>query len=183
MTGPAIFFDRDGVLNDIVWREGKPASPRNRDELVLADNAEGLLDGLKSQGFSLFVVTNQPDVSRGKMSPEALDEIHNRLRVELPLDDIAVCTHDNHDECLCRKPKPGLVLGLAERFGVDLSTAWLIGDQDRDVACAHAAGVKSILLARPYNSAAGANYVVSTLSEAVSVITTQTRPSSGVQSL
>jgi len=169
---PAVFLDRDGVLNRIVERGGKPASPRTPDELVIEDEAPATLARLRDLGFALFVVTNQPDVARGLMSGEALDAIHARLGEALPVDDIAACRHDNADECACRKPRPGLVTGLAERHGIDLSASWLVGDQDRDITCGKAAGVRTIFLSRPYNSGSGsdADHVVESLSQTIAVI-------------
>jgi D-glycero-D-manno-heptose 1,7-bisphosphate phosphatase len=171
MTGrPAIFFDRDGVLNAVVWRDGVAASPRASDELVIEAEAPTAAQALADAGYALFVVTNQPDIARGKMADAALADIHSRLRAALPqLSDVGVCPHDNADSCGCRKPRPGLVTRLAEQHGVDLARSWLIGDQGRDLACASAAGCRSILLARPYNADARgqADYVVETLSQAV----------------
>jgi D-glycero-D-manno-heptose 1,7-bisphosphate phosphatase len=171
MSGdPAIFLDRDGVLNAVVWREGVPASPHAPEELAVEPDAPAALARLKALGYRLFAVTNQPDVRRGKMSAEALEAIHARLAAALPLDEIAACIHDNADDCACRKPRPGLILDLAARWGIDLSRSWMIGDQDRDTLAARAAGCRSILLARPYNSAAGADRVVQTLAEAAQAI-------------
>ncbi len=65
---PAIFLDRDGVLNDVVWRDGKPASPRTVDELRIAEGAAQTVQALRTAGYLTFVVTNQPDVRRGKMT-------------------------------------------------------------------------------------------------------------------
>jgi D-glycero-D-manno-heptose 1,7-bisphosphate phosphatase len=166
----AVFLDRDGVLNRVVWREGKAASPRDVDELVIEPDAADALNRLKAQGFRLFAVTNQPDVRRGKMSAEALARIHARLALALPLDGISACLHDNDDGCACRKPKPGLILDLAARHDIDLAASWMVGDQDRDIASAQAAGCRSILLARAYNSAAGADHVVERLSDAAAII-------------
>jgi D-glycero-D-manno-heptose 1,7-bisphosphate phosphatase len=170
MTEPAIFLDRDGVLNQVVWRDGRPASPRDVDELALEAGAHEALARLKALGLRLFAVTNQPDVRRGKMTADALARIHDSLQRRLPLDEITACLHDNDDACACRKPKPGLILDLAARHGVDLARSWVIGDQDRDIACAHAAGCRAVLLARPYNCAGGAEHVVETLSQAVEII-------------
>ncbi len=165
---PAVFLDRDGVLNRVVWRDGKAASPRAVDELEIEADASAALAMLKDAGYLLLVVTNQPDVRRGLMAIETLDAIHGRLAQALPLDDIAACMHDNADACACRKPKPGLVLGLAERHGVDLSRSWLVGDQDRDIQCGQAAGCHTVLLDRPYNSGpdAGSERLVATLLQA-----------------
>jgi D-glycero-D-manno-heptose 1,7-bisphosphate phosphatase len=73
------------------------------------------------------------------------------LRAQVPLDDILVCPHDGADRCPCRKPKPGLLLTAARRHGIDLSRSWLIGDRWVDVAAGRAAGVRTVLLERPYS--------------------------------
>ena len=166
----AIFLDRDGVLNRIVERDGKAASPRSVDELVLDPEAPTALAALKDAGFRLFVVTNQPDVARGLMSAEALDGIHAAVAAALPVEEIACCRHDNADNCECRKPKPGLLTDLAQRHGLDLERSWMVGDQDRDIACGTAAGCHTMLLARPYNSQGGATRVAVSLSQAVEAI-------------
>ena len=166
----AVFLDRDGVLNKIVWRDGKAASPRSVEELVIEPEAPAALAALSAAGFKLFVVTNQPDVRRGLMAKSVLDDIHRTLRDTLHVDDVAVCEHDNADACACRKPRPGMLLDLARRHDLDLSASIMVGDQDRDIACGHAAGCATVLLARPYNAGAGADHVVETLFQAVSVI-------------
>ena len=130
---PAIFLDRDGVLNDVVWRDGKPASPRSADELHVADGAAQAVADFRAAGYLAFVVTNQPDVRRGKMSAEALDAIHAALIQRVPVDEVRACLHDNADQCDCRKPKAGMLLDLAARWDVDLTRSWMVGDMDRDI--------------------------------------------------
>ncbi|OXE37655.1 MAG: D,D-heptose 1,7-bisphosphate phosphatase [Phenylobacterium zucineum] len=168
----AVFLDRDGVVNAITKRNGVPASPRTPDELRIESDAPGTVRFLKRAGFKVFVVTNQPDVRRGLMSGASLDAIHAKLATAVPVDDIADCRHDNADNCHCRKPKPGLLLDLALVHGVDLSQSWMIGDQDRDITCGQAAGCRTILLKRPYNSGAGtgADQVLESLSQVIPVI-------------
>jgi D-glycero-D-manno-heptose 1,7-bisphosphate phosphatase len=177
---PAIFLDRDGVLNEIVTRDGKPASPRTPDELVIAADAPAALSAFRDMGFALFVVTNQPDVRRGLMTDAALDAIHTKLTATLTVDEVAACRHDNADACACRKPRPGLLLDLAARHGIDLSRSWMIGDQDRDIACGQAAGCATVLLDRPYNSGAraGATCTLESLSQAIPVIAKTCAPAS-----
>jgi D-glycero-D-manno-heptose 1,7-bisphosphate phosphatase len=173
MSGvPAIFLDRDGVLNRIVERDGVTASPRIPSELVIEDEAPGALAALKAAGYRLYAVTNQPDIARGLMARSDLDAIHEAVLRALPLDEISACTHDNADNCDCRKPKPGLILSLAARHGVDLSRSWMIGDQDRDIVSGKNAGVSTALLSRQYNSGeqSNADIVAPTLSQAVQAI-------------
>lgn len=170
MSVPAVFLDRDGVLNEIVRRGEVIASPRSVDELKIEADAPDALNRLKKAGFELFVVTNQPDVSRGLMSRETLDAIHAKVARALPVTEISACTHDNADGCACRKPKPGLLLDLAERYDVDLSRSWMVGDQDRDITCGIAAGCRTVLMAKPYNSNAGSDVLASSLSQAADAI-------------
>lgn len=163
MSRPAVFFDRDGVLNSVVWRDGKPASPRTLDELVIEDAAAETIAQAHAAGYRVFVVTNQPDVRRGLMTDAALDAIHDKIASTLPIDEIVACRHDNADACDCRKPLPGMLLSLARRWDIDLHGSWMVGDQDRDVACGRAAGVQTVLLKRPYNTGDGADHVVADL--------------------
>ena len=174
---PAIFLDRDGVLNDVVWRDGRPASPRSAAELRIADGAAEAVEAFRAAGYLTFVVTNQPDVRRGRMTAEALDDVHAALDEVLAVDEIRACLHDDADACDCRKPKAGMVLDLAARWGVDLSASWMVGDMDRDIQSGRAAGVRTVLLARPYNSGAGADVVVPDLRQAAAWIL-QTLPAS-----
>ena len=166
----AVFLDRDGVLNAIVMRDGKTSSPRLESELELEPSAPRALAALKAAGYRLFVVTNQPDIARGLMTDATLNAIHRRIMDALPVEEIAACRHDNADNCACRKPKPGLLLDLAARHGLDLSNSWMIGDQDRDIQCGKSAGVRTILMDRPYNARAGADYLATDLDHAVDAI-------------
>lgn len=173
MSGrPAIFLDRDGVLNDVVWRDGKPASPRTVDELRIADGAAEAVRALRAAGYLTFVVTNQPDVRRGKMTAEALDAIHAALIQTVPVNEVRACLHDNDDRCDCRKPKAGMLLDLAARWDIDLSASWMVGDMDRDVQCGQTAGAHTVLLGRDYNSGSGssADVVVPDLRQAAAWI-------------
>ncbi len=180
MSGaPAIFLDRDGVLNAVVWRDGKPASPRDLNELVIEAEAPAALRRLIAGGYRLFAVTNQPDVPRGKMTRAALERIHGALAAALPLEEIAACLHDNADGCACRKPRPGLILDLAARHGLDLSRSWMVGDQDRDIESAHAAGCRAVLLERPYNTAPTADRRAATLMQAADNILAQAHDTEG----
>ncbi|MBP7705138.1 MAG: HAD-IIIA family hydrolase [Caulobacter sp.] len=170
MSRPAIFFDRDGVLNNVVWRDCKPASPRSPGELDIVPAAARAISCLRRSGYAIFVVTNQPDVRRGLMTADTLTAIHARLVESLAVDDIAACQHDDRDACGCRKPKAGMLLDLAARWDIDLAASWMVGDQDRDVLCGKAAGCRTVLLDRPYNSGEGADVIADDLIEAARAI-------------
>ena len=117
---------------------------------ILPGVAEAL-ERLKRAGFTLIVVTNQPDVARGLTSREAVERMHARLRSQLPLDDVRVCYHDDQDECGCRKPKPGLLMDAARDFDILLSASYMVGDRWRDVEAGRRAGCRPVLIDHGYD--------------------------------
>jgi len=147
----AIFLDRDGVLNRVRMRNGKPHPPAGESELEVTANARGLLQRLKEQSYKLLVVTNQPDVSRGITTRDAVDGINRKLAKELPVDEILVCYHSDSDNCDCRKPKAGLLLEGARRHQIDLAASFMVGDRWRDVEAGQNAGCQTILIDGEYD--------------------------------
>ena len=146
MTRPAVFLDRDGVINRTFIRDGTPCPPVSLRELEILPHVPEALSALKAQGYSLIVVTNQPDVARGTASHELVDSIHERLKGELDLDAIFTCFHDDADECDCRKPKPGLLLRAAHDLGIDLTSSFMVGDRWRDVEAGRRAGCRTLFV-------------------------------------
>jgi D-glycero-D-manno-heptose 1,7-bisphosphate phosphatase len=142
----AVFLDRDGTLNEAVVRNGLPYPPANAAELRLAPGAEEALRELKAQGFLLLVVTNQPDVAKGITTQAAVEEINRKLASELPVDEVFVCYHQHGDGCDCRKPKPGMILQGARKYGVDLTESFMVGDRWRDVEAGQNAGCRTIFI-------------------------------------
>ncbi len=143
---PAVFLDRDGVLNRAVERDGKPYAPSRPEDLHLIDGVVEACARLRDAGYVLVVVTNQPEVARGTLDPVDLERMHDSLVATLGLDRVEVCPHDDADDCDCRKPRPGMVLRAAEELGIDLGHSVLVGDRWRDVACAHAAGIPAVFV-------------------------------------
>jgi D-glycero-D-manno-heptose 1,7-bisphosphate phosphatase len=146
----AVFLDRDGVINQAIVREGKPYPPASLDELIIVPEAPASLQSLKQAGFLLIVVTNQPDISRGKQALAAVEAIHQVLREALPLDDVFLCPHDDSDRCECRKPLPGLLLRSAEKHRIDLSRSFMVGDRWRDIEAGARAGCASVWIDAGY---------------------------------
>ena len=142
----AVFLDRDGVINRAVVRDGKPYPPDSLEDMEILPGTHEALEKLKALGFLLLVVTNQPDVSRGTQTVEEVNRIHQWMQSSMPIDEFLVCFHDNRENCLCRKPKPGLLLDGANKYAVDLADSFLIGDRWRDVDAGHEAGCKTILI-------------------------------------
>jgi D-glycero-D-manno-heptose 1,7-bisphosphate phosphatase len=133
----AVFLDRDGVINAAVVRHGRPYPPSSVDEVEILPGVPEALARLREAGYAVVVVTNQPDIARGKTTPEAVEAIHASMRATLGLDDIRVCPHDDGDACVCRKPKPGLLL-RAPLY--DLSRSVMVGDRWRDIEAGRSAG-------------------------------------------
>jgi D-glycero-D-manno-heptose 1,7-bisphosphate phosphatase len=150
----AVFLDRDGVLNEAEMRDGKPYAPATPQTVRIFPGTVDALKQLQEQNFLLIVVTNQPDVSRGIQERSAVEEIHRRMREELPVDDIFICYHDDADDCDCRKPRPGLVMRAAQHYGIDLARSFLVGDRWRDIDAGSSAGCRTIWLDRGYDERA-----------------------------
>lgn len=170
MNGAAVFLDRDGVLNRIVPRDGRPGSPRRLDELIVVDEAPRAVARLREAGYRTFIVTNQPDIARGLLAASELEAMMDVLRGRVEVDDARICRHDDVDACACRKPKPGMILDLAARWAVDLARSYVIGDSWKDMEASRAAGCRGILLERPYNVGAWSAARASSLGEAVDLI-------------
>ncbi|MGJ5820953.1 D-glycero-alpha-D-manno-heptose-1,7-bisphosphate 7-phosphatase [Paludibaculum fermentans] len=150
MARRAVFLDRDGVLNQAVIRDGKPYPPDRVEEVELTGGAAEGLQALKQRGFLLLVVTNQPDVSRGKQTRAAVEAIHRYMAERLPVDEFRVCYHDDRDGCDCRKPKPGLLTLAAADYDIDLAGSYMIGDRWRDVDAGAAAGCRTVWIDAGY---------------------------------
>jgi D-glycero-D-manno-heptose 1,7-bisphosphate phosphatase len=148
-----VFLDRDGVLNRAFPEGETTRPPMNVAELELLPGVPAALAKLRSAGFALVVVTNQPDVARGKQTRAAVEEINAKIRAEATLLDVFACYHDSGDKCHCRKPKPGLLLDAAAKHDLDLETAFLIGDRWSDIVAAHAAGCRAVLIETAFSNA------------------------------
>ena len=137
---PAIFLDRDGVIN---------TEPKDYvisiNEFNFLDESLDALRLLSKLGFPIIIITNQSGIGRGLLSVEKLLEIHQFMiqNVQLAggrIDAIYYCPHLPSDQCECRKPKPGLCYQASKEWGIDLTHSYLIGDTEKDLFMAKAAG-------------------------------------------
>jgi len=158
MTRPAVFLDRDGVINRAFVRDGMPFPPESLLDLEILPGVSDALIALKARGYLVIVVTNQPDVARGTTSQHVIDGIHGRLKDELAIDAILTCFHDDADDCSCRKPRPGLLLQAARRFGIDLPASFMVGDRWRDVQAGKHAGCRTFFVDRGYGEPPPTSY-------------------------
>lgn len=143
MKRPALFLDRDGVLNvdhGYVFRceDFEPV--------------EGVFDALrlaKQRGYLLIVVTNQSGIGRGYFTQSDYDTLETHIRrlfaeEGAELDEIYHCPHRPDDDCDCRKPSPGMILRAAQDYDIDLSASVMIGDKASDAEAARAACIGTI---------------------------------------
>jgi D-glycero-D-manno-heptose 1,7-bisphosphate phosphatase len=172
MMRPAVFTDRDGVINRAFIRDGAPHPPASLQDLDILPHVAEAVGALRTAGYLVVAVTNQPDVARGTSSRQVVDGIHERLMRELHLDAILTCFHDDADECSCRKPKPGLLLQAAREFDIDLSSSFMVGDRWRDVEAGKRAGCRTFLVDRSYaeNRPDSHDFSVGSLFEASRII-------------
>ncbi len=149
---PAVFLDRDGVINAPVVREGKPYPPVRLSEFEILPDVPKACADLKAAGYRLIVVTNQPDVGRGTLQQSTVEAIHASMCQRLPIDRVEVCYHagQGQSDCNCRKPRPGMLLRAAGELDLDLAQSWMVGDRWRDIDCGHAAGCRTIFIDRGY---------------------------------
>jgi D-glycero-D-manno-heptose 1,7-bisphosphate phosphatase len=168
----AVFLDRDGVLNRAVVREGRPYPPVSLDGMEVLPKVPEAATALKQAGFLLVMVTNQPDVARGKTERTTVDAMNTHLSGLLGLDAVLCCFHDESDGCRCRKPKPGMLQDAARAFGIDLSASYMVGDRWRDTEAGRRAGCATFFIDYGYREAQpeSCDYRVSSLWEASRII-------------
>lgn len=162
----AVFLDRDGVINQLIFntKTGEYESPHFVDDLVIYPYVAKSLIELKSYGYMLFLISNQPSYAKGKTTFENIKAIHNEIHScmvgnGIKFDDYFYCYHHPNGtvpeytfECQCRKPKPFFLQEAGKKYGLDMARSWLIGDQDSDIFCGKAGGVRTILINNEHSS-------------------------------
>lgn len=141
-----IILDRDGVIN----YESNEYIKSPAEWLPIPGSLEAIAQ-LNRAGFRVLVATNQSGVARGYYDIETLDAIHEKLMQELAavggyIDEIFFCPHHPDAHCFCRKPKPGLLYQIQEKYAVDFMQTYFIGDSTSDVEAAQRVGCIPILL-------------------------------------
>jgi D-glycero-D-manno-heptose 1,7-bisphosphate phosphatase len=160
------------VLNRACVRDNKPHPPSSVSDLQILPGVSEALLRLRAAGFLLIVVSNQPDVARGTLPRNAVEAINQALAAALPIDEFRTCYHDTADGCNCRKPKPGMLLDAADKWDIDLSRSYLVGDRWRDTEAGQAAGCRTFFIDYGYDEKqpAQVDYRVASLREAVKII-------------
>jgi D-glycero-D-manno-heptose 1,7-bisphosphate phosphatase len=142
----AVFLDRDGVIN-----ENRADHVKRWSEFRFLPGACEAIARLSRAGVQVFVITNQAIVNRGMVMRADVDALNERMVEEIQrrggrIAAVVYCPHRPDEACQCRKPRPGLLLNLAQRYGVDLRQTVVIGDALTDVDAGQAAGCQTILV-------------------------------------
>lgn len=161
----ALFLDRDGVIDDLVFYSdtGEWEAPRHVRELHVRPGAAEALREAARAGFLIFLITNQPSYAKRKCPLEDLEAVHARVVDELARSGVKVtesyvCFHhpestiEGYGRCECRKPSPFFIWEAARSYGIDLRESWMIGDQETDVVTGINAGCRTALLKYEHSS-------------------------------
>ena len=168
----AVFFDRDGVLNRSIVRQGKPFAPRTIKNFKLYAGLRSVLRKLLFYDYTLLVVTNQPDIGNGYVDLTTVEAMHSILLERLPIREVFLCPHSQDMGCICRKPNVGLFRLASEKYNIDLTESFMIGDRWSDVEAGNNIGCKSIWIDRGYSEKQPENafHIVKTTNQAINVI-------------
>ena len=168
----AIFLDRDGVLIKTHIVKNKPYAITSHKDLCFIEGVKKGLDTLKKLNFLLIVVTNQPDVVTKKTTLREMNLIHDKIKSNLPIDDIFVCMELESKYSTHYKPKPGMLNDASKKFKIDLKNSYIVGDRWRDIGAGKNAGCKTILINYNYEEKVFIEplYSVNNFLEAVKII-------------
>ncbi len=141
-----VILDRDGVINheaddDVTTVDGWDPIPGSIEAI----------SRLKKAGYLVTIATNHSGIARGLYSERELLEMHEKMQKLLAtrgasVDGIFYCPHGPEANCICRKPKPGLLFQIARQFEIDLSQTPLVGDNISDIKAAKMANAKPVLV-------------------------------------
>lgn len=159
----AVFLDRDGTINKIVFfpELGLLDSPLNPTQFSLLPGVPEAIKNLNRLGLKVIVISNQPAIAKKKMKREVFEKVRLKMRRELEKRDARIdaeyyCFHhplaleaEYMVDCSCRKPKPGLLLRAAADFDLDLSKCYVVGDGLTDVKAGKAVGCRTFLIGTP----------------------------------
>ena len=169
----AVFIDRDGIIIRADSILDKPYPPSRMEDVEIITGSLLSFRRLADHGYILIGITNQPDVARGTQTQEMVEAINKLIQSSTPIREIFVCYHDDSNGCACRKPKPGLIFQAAQKYGLDLSQSWMIGDRWKDIAAGKAAGLKTIFMDYQYDelfNCAPADYTITDTSLLADII-------------
>lgn len=185
----AIFLDRDGVINRLVYNPkskeyGAPLSP---EDLKIYPSTDRILKRFLKMGYLLFLVSNQPDYAKGYATLKNIRAVQRKLRgyfrkKGVKLNGYFYCLHHPEGvvpgygkDCLCRKPGTFFLSRAKRKYSLDMKNSWFIGDSDSDIACGKRAGMRTVLIEEKHSShkrgASEPDFFVPGLGGALKIIT------------
>ena len=132
MASKAVFMDRDDTLAKDIPYCSDP------DAFSVYPDVPGAIARLNKAGFLVIVITNQSGIGRGYFDVDTLNKVHGKMLSQIEeggghVDDIFFCPHTPDDHCSCRKPEIGMGLQAVEKYDIDVSQSYMIGDKDKDI--------------------------------------------------
>ena len=184
----AVFLDRDGVINELILNPftGEYEPPHSPEDLIILPHVMDSLLILQNAGYSLILISNQPDFAKGKTTLEKIHAVHIRLdeifeESGIHFREYCYCYH--HPEgivpaysfsCECRKPKPFFLYRSAKKYHLDLAHSWMVGDRDSDILCGKAAGTRTIAVeythSADYRGNSSPDFKAANINESVNII-------------
>jgi len=151
LSNNLIYLDRDGVLIEPVMRGNIVSSPRRIKEIKICNDAVSFCAKLKSIGFILIVISNQPDLGRGLIDLDFIDATNQIISKVIDIDFFVYCPHQEFEQCNCRKPKSGMINYFRTNYCPMPAKEFMVGDRVVDFDCASAAKIQFILKQQPYS--------------------------------
>lgn len=171
MHKKAIFFDRDGTLiKTFISKKNVPVAIKKINDFKLLSNVKSVVKIL-SKNFLIIVITNQPDVSRGKNTKENVKKINFKLTEILKINKIYTCYSDNNLNYM-RKPNPGMIYSAKKKFNLNLKKSFVVGDRNKDILAGKKAHCRTILIKKKYNkeNSSHPDYIISNFKELLKII-------------
>lgn len=193
----AVFLDRDGVINPLVYNllTKEYESPHDPTDFSIYPYVDRALKKIANAGYYLFLVSNQPSYAKGKTTLENIQQIQSLLEIylsehEIVFADFYYCYHHPNGvipaytcKCQCRKPGTKFIERAEQNYNLDLKSSWFVGDQDTDAQCGKAKNMRSILIRNKHSASKrtenASDYVVKDLEAAAEIICADTDDGAG----
>ncbi len=168
----AVFFDRDGTLIETFFSKKKkiPIAIKHIKDLRIVKESKEVINKL-SKKYLILIITNQPDVSRGKNTRQNVIKINLKLKNVLKIDDIFT-SYSSDDRNFMRKPNPGMIYLAKKKYKIKLEKSFVVGDTYKDILAGQKAKCQTILLKKKYNKLQKykPDYVIKNLKDILKII-------------